>query len=108
MGRDVVAGGHRTVVGAHGSERMADGETVLSAYRRNLFRSVTVMLDSPAAFDTFEAALATDPTLSVDVKVSLPLLIRGIVRACVLDLAGGLLPAIRAARAPVAGDTDEA
>jgi putative ABC transport system permease protein len=53
---------------AHESEMMADAETVLSAYRRNLFQSVTVMLDSPAAFDKFKASLTTNPTLSVDVK----------------------------------------
>ena len=54
--------------GAHDSELMADAETVLSAYRRDLFQSVTVMLDSRAAFDAFKDQLTTDPTLSVDVK----------------------------------------
>jgi putative ABC transport system permease protein len=53
---------------AHESEMMADIETVLSAYRRNLFQSVTVMLDSPADFDRFKAALTTNPTLTVEVK----------------------------------------
>lgn len=53
---------------AHESELQADAETVLSAYRRNLFQSVTALLASGADFDRFKAALTTDPTLSVDVK----------------------------------------
>lgn len=50
---------------AHESELQGDVETVLSAYRRNGFQSVTVMLDSAAAFDRFKGALTTDPTLKV-------------------------------------------
>jgi len=53
---------------AHESELMGDNETVLSAYRRNLFQSVTALLESPADFDRFKTALTTDPTLKVDVK----------------------------------------
>jgi len=53
---------------AHESEILADAETVMSAYRHNLFQSVTVLLDSVAAFDGFKDALTTNPTLSVDVK----------------------------------------
>ncbi|WP_206957732.1 ABC transporter permease [Trinickia acidisoli] len=53
---------------AHESELQGDVETVLSAYRRNGFQSVTVMLDSAAAFDRFKAALTTDPTLKVSVQ----------------------------------------
>jgi putative ABC transport system permease protein len=53
---------------AHESELQGDVETVLSAYRRNLFQSVSVMLESPHAFDRFKAALTTDPTLKVSVK----------------------------------------
>jgi putative ABC transport system permease protein len=53
---------------SHESELLADNETVLSAFRRNLYQSVTVMLDSPDAFDRFKDALTTNPTLSVDVK----------------------------------------
>ena len=67
--------GEWTVVGvfdsngdSHESELMADSETVLSAYRRNLFQSVTLMLESRQAFDAFKDQLTTDPTLSVDVK----------------------------------------
>ncbi|MFI4980493.1 MAG: ABC transporter permease [Nevskiales bacterium] len=53
---------------AHESELMGDIETVLSAFRRNLFQSVTVLLDSPEAFTAFKDKLTTDPTLTVDVK----------------------------------------
>jgi putative ABC transport system permease protein len=53
---------------AHESELQGDVETVLSAYRRNLFQSVSVMLESPQAFDRFKAALTTDPTLKVSVE----------------------------------------
>ncbi|MGN6666823.1 MAG: ABC transporter permease [Trinickia sp.] len=53
---------------AHESELQGDAETVLSAYRRNGFQSVTAMLDSAAAFDRFKGALTTDPSLKVGVQ----------------------------------------
>ena len=53
---------------AHESELMGDVETVLSAFRRNLFQSVTVMLQSTDKFDAYKSALTTDPTLAVDVR----------------------------------------
>ncbi|PMS15093.1 hypothetical protein C0Z18_28415 [Trinickia dabaoshanensis] len=53
---------------AHESELQGDVETVLSAYRRNGFQSVTAMLDSAAAFDRFKGALTTDPSLKVGVQ----------------------------------------
>jgi putative ABC transport system permease protein len=63
-----------TVVGSfeshgdsHESELIADVETVLGAYRRNLYNSATVLLDSVDSFDGFKTALTTNPTLSVDV-----------------------------------------
>ncbi|MBL6751787.1 MAG: ABC transporter permease [Nevskia sp.] len=79
--KGVAIGGHIafrdsdwTVVGefdsggdAHESELVGDIETVLSAFRRNLFQSVTVRLESAQAFDRYKAALTTDPSLSVDV-----------------------------------------
>ncbi len=52
---------------AHESEVLADAESVLGAYRRNLFQSVTVQLESPAAFSTLKDALTTNPQLSVEV-----------------------------------------
>ena len=63
-----------TIVGAfvsngdsHESELLADGETVLSAYRRNLYQSVVVLLASKDSFGVFKSSLTTNPQLSVDV-----------------------------------------
>jgi putative ABC transport system permease protein len=53
---------------SHESELMADAETVLSAYQRNLYQSVFAQLESEAAFDAFKKALTSNPQLSVDVK----------------------------------------
>ena len=53
---------------AHESELFADADTVLSAFRRNAFQSVTLRLHSPATFAGFKQALSANPTLSVDVK----------------------------------------
>lgn len=55
---------------AHESELWGDSESVAAAYRRNGFQSVTARLTSPAAFDRFKAALATDPRLKVDVETT--------------------------------------
>lgn len=51
--------------GVHESELWGDAETVMSAYRRNGFQSVTVQLESVAALAVLEAALADDPRLNV-------------------------------------------
>jgi putative ABC transport system permease protein len=51
--------------GAHDSELLADGETVLSAYQRTTVNSVTVRVDGVNGFDTLKSALGKDPTLSV-------------------------------------------
>ena len=66
--------GDWTVVGvfesngdSHESALLGDAETLMSAYRSNMFNDVTVRLDSAAAFDRFKAALTTNPTLQVDV-----------------------------------------
>jgi putative ABC transport system permease protein len=53
---------------AHESELIADADTVLSAYHRTTFNSVTVWLESPAAFDSVKAQVTTNPTLSLDVR----------------------------------------
>jgi putative ABC transport system permease protein len=70
-----IRGGDWTVVGmfesngdSHESELLADADTVLSAYQRNLFNSVWVMLDNAEAFGTFKDSLTSNPALSVDVK----------------------------------------
>lgn len=51
---------------SHESEVLADAEMVL-AEGRGTFRSVTVLLDSPAAFGKFKDALTSNPALAVDV-----------------------------------------
>jgi putative ABC transport system permease protein len=53
---------------AHESELITDSVTLLSAMRMNVFKSMKVMLESPAAFDTFKNAVTSDPTLTVDVS----------------------------------------
>lgn len=53
---------------AHESSLLADADTLLSAYSRTAVNSVTVLLESPAAFDEFKTALTTNPTLSVSVE----------------------------------------
>jgi putative ABC transport system permease protein len=50
------------------SEILADTETVLSAYRRNGYQSVTVQLETAADFQRFADALTGDPRLSVDAQ----------------------------------------
>lgn len=52
---------------ANESSLMTDAATLLSAYQRTAVNSVTVRLESEAAFDEFKAALTTNPTLSVSV-----------------------------------------
>lgn len=44
-----------------------DGETVLSAFGQNTFQQMTVMLDSPTAYQRFKQAVLADPSLKVDV-----------------------------------------
>jgi putative ABC transport system permease protein len=50
------------------SEIYGDAETVMSAIRRNAYQPVTVLLESPASFETFKTALTTNPQLQVEVK----------------------------------------
>ena len=52
----------------HDSELIADADTVLSAFRRTLFQSITVRLDEPTVFPAFKTALTGNPMLTVDVS----------------------------------------
>ncbi|MGA7438841.1 MAG: ABC transporter permease [Luteibacter sp.] len=53
------------------SELWGDTQSVASAYRRgSSVQSVTVLLESPKAFDAFKASLAADPRLKVDVSTT--------------------------------------
>lgn len=47
---------------------MGDVETVISIYKRNSTQAVTVLLDSPSAFDAYNQALQSNPALTVEVK----------------------------------------
>lgn len=52
---------------AHESEILTDAETLQAAYRRTMFQSVMVLLQSPESFSQFKDALTTNPQLSVEV-----------------------------------------
>lgn len=72
-----LAGQDWTIVGTFAShdalesELWGDTQSVASAYRRgSSVASVTVLLDSPKAFDTFKASLAADPRLKVDASTT--------------------------------------
>ncbi|WP_132142822.1 ABC transporter permease [Luteibacter rhizovicinus] len=72
-----LAGQTWTVVGVFASgdvlesELWGDTQSVASAYRRgSSVQSITVLLDSPQAFDTFKAALVSDPRIKVDVTTT--------------------------------------
>jgi putative ABC transport system permease protein len=74
LGADVkLRDGVWTIVGvfttgdATESGLITDTDTLASAFGFGFVNSVTVRLESEAAFDTFKAALAANPTLSVDV-----------------------------------------
>lgn len=47
---------------------LADAQTVLSAYSRNAFQSLTAQLESPQEFARLKDALTTNPTLTVKVE----------------------------------------
>ena len=53
---------------SHESGLMADAETLIAADQRGGFQSVTVLLESPAAFQKFKDALTANPALAVDVS----------------------------------------
>jgi len=66
--------GDWSVVGAFTSDGsslesilLADADTVLTAYRRNAFNSVTVLLQSPDSLGLLKRALSSTPGLLVDV-----------------------------------------
>ncbi|MGH8229005.1 MAG: ABC transporter permease [Steroidobacteraceae bacterium] len=49
------------------SELLTDAQTLLAAYQRSWFQSVTVRLAGPGSLDRLKHALAADPTLHVSV-----------------------------------------
>lgn len=50
---------------SHESEVITDAETLMSAYRKPAFNSITVRLADAASMDPFKEGLAQDPTLAV-------------------------------------------
>jgi putative ABC transport system permease protein len=72
--RIIDSGNEWTVVGvfssggsAHESELWTDAESVLSAFNRNTFNSVTAWTTDTSGFERLQAAVTADSTLSVDV-----------------------------------------
>jgi putative ABC transport system permease protein len=63
-----VVGIYSTGGDSHESAIMADAETMISADRRSGFQSVTVLLESPAAFQAFKDSLSSNPALAIDVS----------------------------------------
>lgn len=53
---------------AHESEMQTDTETLMSAFARNRYSSVTVLLESKDAFQKFVDHLTSNPAISVDVN----------------------------------------
>jgi putative ABC transport system permease protein len=62
-----VVGEFATNDDARESELIADAETLLASFQRNVFNAVTVRLASAAEFNTFKDALTSNPAISVDV-----------------------------------------
>jgi putative ABC transport system permease protein len=60
--------GRFTAGGAHDSEILGDAVTLLSAFHRDNFQSITVRLAGPGALKILTDALAANPSLSVDVR----------------------------------------
>lgn len=63
-----VVGAFSSGGGAHDSELLADANTVLSAYQRTTFNSITVKLAGPAALARLSKAISQDSTLPVIVR----------------------------------------
>jgi putative ABC transport system permease protein len=53
---------------SHESTILTDAETLVAAEHRGGFQSVTVQLESPAAFQKFKDALTSNPALAIDVS----------------------------------------
>src|SRR5690606_63955 len=54
--------------GSRESELLTDAETLLNSYQRNECNSVTVRLDGEQGRERLSAALAADPSISVEVR----------------------------------------
>jgi putative ABC transport system permease protein len=54
--------------GSRESELIADSQTVMSAYKLEAFNSIAVLLETESSFTKLKEALASDPTVMVDVR----------------------------------------
>jgi putative ABC transport system permease protein len=72
--RRLIRGSHWTVVGNFDEGRAqqcvvyADAETIMTAFNRSSYSSAVVMLQSTADYETFRAAVTTNPALRLDVQ----------------------------------------
>jgi putative ABC transport system permease protein len=72
--RRPIRGSDWTVVGlfdqGHAQECLvyADADTLMTAFNRNTYSSAAVMLQSPAHYEVFRAAVTTNPALRLDVQ----------------------------------------
>lgn len=72
--RRLIRGSHWTVVGNFDEGRAqqcvvyADAETLMTAFNRSSYSSAVVMLQSPADYEAFRAAVTTNPALRLDVQ----------------------------------------
>jgi putative ABC transport system permease protein len=53
---------------AHDSEILGDADTLLAAFHRNAFQSVTIALNGPGGLARLNALIAANPTLAVEAK----------------------------------------
>jgi putative ABC transport system permease protein len=63
-----VVGGFDAGGGLEDNLLVGDADTVMAAFERNGYRSVSVKLENPAAFARFKDALTSDPRLDVEAK----------------------------------------
>ncbi len=63
-----IVGAYHSTATALEDSVIGDADTVLSAFPQSQFNVVDVMLQSPSMFETFKKAVASDPTLMVDVR----------------------------------------
>ena len=66
--------GHFQAGGYFDDSLMSDAPTVMSAFRNSAFNTVTVMLESPTAFDQLRSALKANPSIDVDVRHEIDLM----------------------------------
>jgi putative ABC transport system permease protein len=53
---------------AHDSEILGDADTLLAAFHRNVFQSVTIALDEPGGLARLNALIASNPALAVEAR----------------------------------------